>query len=362
MSTPNFRIGLEHNLAHTDLFRIPHLSIAQFSSLVYPPWQNRSTMGAGIKKLLYTALTLILLGICLVHGTTTFSFSAAPLLQATHSPLPVLTGKLVFVLSSDDTTSEIYTMNADGSNLHALTHDGVTNWYPAFSPDGTQIAFYTVRNGVNSVYVMNADGSNERFITNGGYGGLSWSPDGKQLVFASETNASSGIYKVDIDGQNSRTLVVGAGLHVRPNWSPDGKHIIFEANDDNIKSFVTLHVYIMDADGSNKHKLIPDASPLTSLTWWPDSQTIAFTRYLDSGNSAPELTLVSLDGSNKGHFGSDNDVDYVWSPDGKYLMAWALNTTDAKTTSDLVLLNADGSGRTILAHFDKLYRLLSWGE
>jgi TolB protein len=75
-------------------------------------------------------------------------------------------------------------MNADGTNPHAITHDSVVNWYPTFSPDGTQIAFYSAHDGAESVYVMNADGSNQKRVGKGGGLGLSWSPDGKKIAFA----------------------------------------------------------------------------------------------------------------------------------------------------------------------------------
>ena len=62
--------------------------------------------------------------------------------------------------------SEIYVMNADGSNLKRLTHNTVSDDDPTWSPDGTRIAFWSTRDGNPEIYVMNADGSGQTNMTN----------------------------------------------------------------------------------------------------------------------------------------------------------------------------------------------------
>src|SRR3990170_6246104 len=68
------------------------------------------------------------------------------------SAFPGVNGKIVFYRNA-----EIYVMNADGTGQTNLTNDPATDYAPAWSPDGTKIAFYSDRDGNLDVYVMNAD-------------------------------------------------------------------------------------------------------------------------------------------------------------------------------------------------------------
>ena len=81
-------------------------------------------------------------------------------------------------MSNRDGNSEIYIVNADGSNLVNLTNNPSTDRCPVWSPDGSKIAFNSNRDGNEAIYVMNTDGSNPtRLITSPAYAGSpSWRP------------------------------------------------------------------------------------------------------------------------------------------------------------------------------------------
>ena len=79
-------------------------------------------------------------------------------------------GKIAFVRDILDNTPEaenweIYTMNLDATNQKNLTASDDLDFYPAYSPDGTKIAFYSFRDGNAEIYIMRAGGSSQTRLT-----------------------------------------------------------------------------------------------------------------------------------------------------------------------------------------------------
>ena len=114
-------------------------------------------------------------------------------------------------------------MNIDGSNLTRLTQSDDNDSGPVWSPDGTKIAFSSLRDGNFEVYVMNADGSNPINLTNDEEArdtAPSWSADGSRIVFISYRNGSRGIYVINADGSNVVNLVDDMGKFATAAWSP----------------------------------------------------------------------------------------------------------------------------------------------
>ena len=79
-------------------------------------------------------------------------------------------GKIAFVRDILDNTPEaenweIYTMNPDATNQKNLTASDDLDFYPAYSPDGTKIAFYSFRDGNAEIYIMRAGGSSQTRLT-----------------------------------------------------------------------------------------------------------------------------------------------------------------------------------------------------
>ena len=85
------------------------------------------------------------------------------------------------------------------SRLRRLTNHDAWDGSPSWSPDGTQIAFESHRDGNGEIYVMDADGNNLRRLTSHSAGDRSpsWSPDGTQITFQSNRNGNGNIY---VDG------------------------------------------------------------------------------------------------------------------------------------------------------------------
>ena len=232
-----------------------------------------------------------------------------------------------------NTAGDIWVMDADGSNQTKLTD--VTPWhdYPAWSPDGTKIAFTTDRAGDWStweVYVMNADGSNQQILadqpTSNGF--PSWSPDGAKIAFHKVHDGRVDIYVMDADGSNQQAITHSTSSDEDSwiaAWSPDGTKIAFER--------ATNEIWVMDADGSNPLNLTNDPAFDQTAAWSPDSTQIAFAR-------DREIWVMDADGSNQQSLGADGVLP-TWSPDGNYIAL----CSERDGNYDIYVMDADGSNQ-----------------
>ena len=102
--------------------------------------------------------------------------------------------KITFVSNRDGMATEIYVMNADGSNQTRLTSNTADDHFPSFSRDGSKITFASDRDGNHEIYVMNADGSNQTRLTNNPADDFfpSFSGDGSKIAFVSFAVTATG--------------------------------------------------------------------------------------------------------------------------------------------------------------------------
>lgn len=142
---------------------------------------------------------------------------------------------------------EIYSMAGDGSNLVNLSNNAADDFDPAWSPDGSQIAFVSNRENEvpgQFIYVMNADGSNVNQLTlEDGSDLPDWSHDGSTLTYTS--NGDIYIIKTDGSGKSINLTNTPENEH-HSSWSPDGSMLLFTSSDDK-----NQNIYVMNPDGSN---------------------------------------------------------------------------------------------------------------
>ena len=125
-----------------------------------------------------------------------------------------------------------------------LTNDAHVDTDPAYSPDGSQIAFVRQTDGGEfTLWTMPADGGAAVALTPPGVSARhpSWSPDGAHIVF-DRAGATSGrdLWVVDATGGGLHSIVTHAGSDSEPAWSPDGLHIAFTTDRYGGSDIVTV--------------------------------------------------------------------------------------------------------------------------
>jgi Tol biopolymer transport system component len=224
-------------------------------------------------------------------------------------------GKIAFTAATNGNL-RLDVMNADGTGRATLLASTGVDFEPAWSPDGTRIA-YVCSNF--ELCTANADGSSPARITDTGPWGQkwlydlepAWSPDGASIAFVSTRDGRTAhIYVVNADGSGLHSLAGTDRSDSNPAWSPDGTKIAFDSDVGGGDSAI----YVMAADGTGLTRLTSSASD-HSPSWSPDGSRIAFTRTTDDG---VHLYLMNADGSAQTALtsGSWDEVTSAWSPDG----------------------------------------------
>jgi Tol biopolymer transport system component len=117
-----------------------------------------------------------------------------------------------------------------GEQAHSFISSTRLEYHATYSPDGRRIAFESNRSGDEQIWTCNADGSNLVQLTtfqNAWAGSPRWSPDGQKIAFDGDAGGSWDIYVIGSQGGKPTRLTSNGANNVRPSWSRDGKWIYY---------------------------------------------------------------------------------------------------------------------------------------
>lgn len=209
---------------------------------------------------------------------------------------------------------EIWVMNTDGSNQVRLTTNSADDRHPAWSPDGSQIAWASVvTNSDWEIWVMNADGSNKHAITNNAYDDNypAWSPNGNLIAFSYRDGCCSDydIYTMQSNGNQRTRLLDNDYNDTDPNWSHDGTMIVWTRD-----AGTNTDIYRMNGNGSNVLRLTNDAAVDQNASWTADGNQIVFSSQRSPGTfNYFELYTMNTDGSAETRLTATNSINETQS-------------------------------------------------
>ena len=248
--------------------------------------------------------------------------ATTPSLTVTHVPLAIAGDasdphlspngtKIVFTFKPTGSSyHQIYTVDKSGSNLTDLSRTAnaepsapTEDTQPAWSPDGTKIAFVRSNppGSTPQIYMMNAsDGSEQNRLTNSPdtYRAPAWSPDGEKIAFTrSGVGYLDEIWVMDAVENGAQTrLTMSAGRDLDPDWSPDGTRIAFT------RYLFAINVEVVDANGGG------GVTPLTGNptngcpcsmqpAWSPDGSKLAYVEQVASDQHCCQVNMMGSDGA-----------------------------------------------------------------
>ena len=205
----------------------------------------------------------------------------------------------------DNEHREICTLNVDGSDFKRFTNNSYWDLYPAWSPDGTQIAFLSYPTDDLDIYIMHADGSNITKLFDSGSHDADIHWVGDHIVFTS----NSSIWMINDDGTQSKQITYppnagewgNANLpfgDYDPRLSPDGEKIIFSRLENDSSSHGNYNIFIINTDGTQETRLT-DTGYSQGLTSWSHSgDKIVFIVAAIDDIGKYDIYMMNYDGTN----------------------------------------------------------------
>jgi TolB protein len=246
-------------------------------------------------------------------------------------------------------TKEIWAMDYDGANQHAITNLGQISLSPRISPDNSRIAFSSL--GHDGFQIKMWSLLLNRLVNFAAAGGTNvspaWSSTGNQIAYSSSRTGDPEIWIADPQGNVAHKITSFKGPDVSPTWNPKtGAQIAWISGRTGLPQ-----LYIMDADGSGVNRMT-DGGYATSPSWSPNGQFIAFAWDRKYGPGAPGgqdiyvMEVASKRWIQLTHDGGRCDFP-SWSPDGRHIV-YANSPDGIASHTRIMTMLADGTQKKAL--------------
>jgi TolB protein len=362
------------DLSRTGLFRLvdtqgifpqPH----EPSEVRYPDWRGRGTDALVIGSLIRLPdgrleVRFRLLDAVKQSQLAGFSYTiASSQLRATaHKIADVIYEKLtgdvgvfstrIAYITKQGRKYELQVADADGYGAQTVVSSLEPLISPAWSPDGSRIAYVSFENKKPVVYVQSLLSGQRKQVANfrGSNSAPAWSPDGRKLAVVLTRDGTSQIYVMDADGGSPTRLTHSSAIDTEPNWSPDGRWIAFTSDRGG-----SPQIYRMPATGGSAERLTFDGNYNVSPRFSPDGKSIVFIQ-----RSSGRFNVAVLDLATKQvQVLTDTAFDEspTFAPNGRMI----LYATEVGRRGVLAAVSSDGRTRQRLSEQSGDVREPAWG-
>lgn len=241
--------------------------------------------------------------------------------------------------------------DADGYNAQNVVSSNEPIISPAWSPDGTKMAYVSFEKKKPIVYVQSLTTGDRKILANykGNNSAPAWSPDGSKLAIVLTYGANSQIYTISADGGDLKQVTKSNAIDTEPAFSPDGKFIYFTSDRGG-----KPQIYKVSANGGDATRVTFEGAYNVSPRFSSDGRYLAYIRN-DGGKFRVALQDLS-NGQVQLLSEGAQDESPSFSPNGRVI----LYATKVRGKGSLAAVSSDGRVRQRLSESTGDVREPAW--